>query len=155
MLFDCRKHHVAPLAEGLTRAADVSLITTNVDIRIQRALNERGGGEVAETFEVEQALEHGTIRHDEADPQTRHEHLGERADVNDLSAGVEGFKRRLGVTFIAQVADEIIFKDRDVIAFCQHDEFTAADTAQTRAGGIVKIGDRVNEFGVMLLQEFL
>jgi hypothetical protein len=108
----------------------VGLISSHRDVGIQRPLDQRGGSQIAEPFEVKQAVVDRSICHDKADAQAGHEHLRKGAHIDHLTARVQCLERRLGVTFITQVPHEIILKDRHVVSFRQHDQLPSACAAQ-------------------------
>ena len=61
-------------------------------------------------------FEDRSVGDEEPDPQARHQQLGERTDVDDLADVVECLDRRQGASFVAEVTDEVVLEDRDVVA---------------------------------------
>ena len=61
-------------------------------------------------------FEDRSVGDEEPDPQPRHQQLGEGSDVDDLADVVECLDCRQGASFVAEVTDEVVFEDREVVA---------------------------------------
>ena len=133
----------------------MGLIPPHSDIGLQGPLDQVGGCQVRDPLAADQPLIDGALRHHKAHSQAGHEHFGKCAGIDDSPAGIECLECRLGASLVAKIAHKVILQDGYVVPICQPDQPAPPLADHAGAGGVVKVGDGIDELGVVLLQQWL